>query len=558
MAICDIEKQRKKRTMKMDDRGDRISGLTFEGWRSDPRGWKKPRRARRLGWLVVLMILMALTLTVAGAMADGPINPLRENVLRAERGLNVVEPTDSLTGRGSGSPVALKCVTAPALGGKGTWTITTNSSYGSVRSMTISIMMKDSTSDYTTMYYKESIRSSFTSPVILSGGEYKLNVWVSYSSNSPGYGYAESYAFPIADDAAHTSLTEKISQVVAECRASTRWQTALNLHDWLTHHAYYDNALEFYGAEGVLLRGKGVCDSYSKAYLMLCRAAGITASKVEGSAGGLHAWNAIQLDGKWYYVDPTWDDPAGAEKAVSGYERHEYYCLNEELMSLDHTNDRKLFNQSCTSLDANYVIHTGAWRDWGKDYGYNYDSGTFYVITFLDQMKADLEEGRTSLSSSATWIWYPAENGDYNISSMGSSKRTWVILAYGMNGTSLSLSDGSEVILSAAGNADGVVISLAGWKLNYAGILKLPAGTKELKASAFEGVRAARAEIPARCERIGMRAFANSWVRTVVIPSGVQEIANDAFEGCGRLIMITDNPVAIQMAEGRGDFVVSP
>ena len=141
---------------------------------------------------------------------------------------------------------------------------------------------------------------------------------------------------------------------------------------------------------------------------------------------------------------------------------------------------------------------------------------------------------------------------------MAGSRRAWVILAYGMNGTTLTLDDGSEVILSAAGDAGGIVISLEGWKLSYAGTLTLPAGMRELEASAFEGIRAARAEIPERCERIGERAFADSWVRTVVIPSGVEEIAEDAFDGCGRLIVISDCPAAIQMAETRGDLLVSP
>lgn len=49
-----------------------------------------------------------------------------------------------------------------------------------------------------------------------------------------------------------------------------------------------------------------------------------TATNSIGSAG-LHAWNQVQLDGKWYYIDCTWDDPTGG-----GHERTTYY-LNENL-----------------------------------------------------------------------------------------------------------------------------------------------------------------------------------------------------------------------------------
>lgn len=53
-----------------------------------------------------------------------------------------------------------------------------------------------------------------------------------------------------------------------------------------------------------------VCEGYAKALQLLCHEAGIPCVQISGKAdGGGHMWNAIQIDSKWYFCDPTWDDP---------------------------------------------------------------------------------------------------------------------------------------------------------------------------------------------------------------------------------------------------------
>ena len=114
---------------------------------------------------------------------------------------------------------------------------------------------------------------------------------------------------------------------------------ALVLHDWLIHNANYDYTYTHYDAAGVLLYGTGVCDSYARAYLMLCTAAGLECMYVGGTAGdnpdpanwGNHGWNLVKLGGSWYHVDCTWDDPG-----TGGSERHDYFCVSDEVMAKDH------------------------------------------------------------------------------------------------------------------------------------------------------------------------------------------------------------------------------
>lgn len=63
--------------------------------------------------------------------------------------------------------------------------------------------------------------------------------------------------------------------------------------------------------------------------------AGIPCELISGWAGGPHAWNIVQIDGEWYHVDTTWDDPIPNRE---GYVRYEYFLKSDAAMSFDHNN----------------------------------------------------------------------------------------------------------------------------------------------------------------------------------------------------------------------------
>lgn len=80
-------------------------------------------------------------------------------------------------------------------------------------------------------------------------------------------------------------------------------------------------------ANGPLLLGKGICQSYSYAYQWLCHRAGLWCVTCSGDC---HCWNVIKLDnGLTYHVDLTWADSSG------NFER--YFCLTQSEIEIDHT-----------------------------------------------------------------------------------------------------------------------------------------------------------------------------------------------------------------------------
>jgi phosphotransferase system HPr-like phosphotransfer protein len=70
-----------------------------------------------------------------------------------------------------------------------------------------------------------------------------------------------------------------------------------------------------YKAYGALVNHKAVCSGYAKAFDLLAKKCGLSTIVVTGEAinsssqNGAHAWNQIYLDGEWYNVDVTFEDP---------------------------------------------------------------------------------------------------------------------------------------------------------------------------------------------------------------------------------------------------------
>ena len=58
------------------------------------------------------------------------------------------------------------------------------------------------------------------------------------------------------------------------------------------------------------------------------------------------------LDGDWYHIDPTWDDPL-----PDGRERHTYFCLTDAEMARDHSWDTSAYPK------ANGTSYSLRWAD---------------------------------------------------------------------------------------------------------------------------------------------------------------------------------------------------
>ena len=146
------------------------------------------------------------------------------------------------------------------------------------------------------------------------------------------------------------------------------YSKVLAVHDYIINNATYDsenadkNTIppEEHDAYGVLVKGIGVCDSYTEAMKLLLDKAGVECITVIGDEAEDsedakddigHAWNIVKIGGSYYHIDATWND-AGEEY---GGNKGKYYYFNvtDEEMKKTHTWDQTKY-PACTSTEHNY------------------------------------------------------------------------------------------------------------------------------------------------------------------------------------------------------------
>ncbi len=134
-----------------------------------------------------------------------------------------------------------------------------------------------------------------------------------------------------------------VDAAIASCVTDgmSDYEIAKALHDYLALNNEYD--MRYYSggmprisytAYGALVNRTSVCAGYALAYERLMDQVGIPCEYVTGmTTRGSHAWNIIQIDGEWYHVDVTWDDPTPDRE---GYVRYKYFLKSDKAMSRDH------------------------------------------------------------------------------------------------------------------------------------------------------------------------------------------------------------------------------
>lgn len=86
----------------------------------------------------------------------------------------------------------------------------------------------------------------------------------------------------------------------------------------------YADAFDSSNAYGVLVNGYAICQGYAEAYSYLLSLVGINSTTISSQD---HIWNAVEMDGDWYYVDVTWDDTT---------QSMDYFNINEKVLLIDH------------------------------------------------------------------------------------------------------------------------------------------------------------------------------------------------------------------------------
>lgn len=137
------------------------------------------------------------------------------------------------------------------------------------------------------------------------------------------------------EEIAQTAQTVYKSQITD---SDSDFQKVLKIHDALIADIEYSSDTSIptaHSIAGAMTSSKSaVCEGYAKVMQVMMNQYGIKNIYVTGTAGGGgHAWNMVRMNqGKYYWLDATWDDQRYEEA------RHRYFLVGSQNF-IDHTID---------------------------------------------------------------------------------------------------------------------------------------------------------------------------------------------------------------------------
>lgn len=200
---------------------------------------------------------------------------------------------------------------------------------------------------------------AFFSPYL---GTDDMTLRVYYSANSEEYRRIEiNNSMTIAETREYFQRVDRIISKIMSVAADdmTTQEKALAVHDYFCYRYEYDMRLydgtlpdSSYSSAGLFTAGTGVCNAYSYGYLYIMTKLGIECYVTVSDAMN-HAWNLVNIDGAFYHIDCTWDDPV---RNRLGSMRHKYFLVSDSKMvnELEHSGWETSIVCESTEYDSAY------------------------------------------------------------------------------------------------------------------------------------------------------------------------------------------------------------
>lgn len=179
------------------------------------------------------------------------------------------------------------------------------------------------------------------------------------SSNNVKISYGGNYKIGITINRAYTQdeineINNKVDKILNENVNNNMppKEKIRVIHDYIIDHTEYDklkyenkndDTYKSNTAYGVLIEGYGTCNGYADAMEIFLDKMNIINYKISNEE---HIWNLVYLDGKWYHLDLTWDDPI----SDININRDTYFLIStktlEKINDGTHTFDKNIYSEA--------------------------------------------------------------------------------------------------------------------------------------------------------------------------------------------------------------------
>ena len=131
-----------------------------------------------------------------------------------------------------------------------------------------------------------------------------------------------------------------LNNIIEPMRGLSNFEKVKAAHDFIVLSTEYSSQTvkSQYSPYTLLTENKAVCQAYALVLYRMLEKLGFDVRYVAGDAKEqLHAWVLVNLEGAWYHIDVTWDDPV---PDIPNEVRYSYFLLSDEQLAEDHEWDR--------------------------------------------------------------------------------------------------------------------------------------------------------------------------------------------------------------------------
>lgn len=163
---------------------------------------------------------------------------------------------------------------------------------------------------------------------------------------------------PITDSKAKELYNEVNSILKSLIKSGmSDYDKALAIHDYLCENVVYSDADVGTTAYGAIVKGKANCQGYAEATSLLYTLAGlenVVVRATNDSTRATHGYVKVKVNGKWYVVDTTADDPVNNTNVLP---RHDFFLVTDAIVEQRYTPWTIVHSlPKCTSMDENYFV----------------------------------------------------------------------------------------------------------------------------------------------------------------------------------------------------------
>ncbi|TQR30585.1 DUF5050 domain-containing protein [Lysinibacillus sphaericus] len=138
-------------------------------------------------------------------------------------------------------------------------------------------------------------------------------------------------------EAAVQKKVDQILKTIIKPSMKTEFEKVKAINDYIVSNTTYGTKTKAspHSAYALLMEGQAVCQGYALTAYKMLEQAGFDVKYVVGTVNNneAHAWNLVKIDGKWYHLDTTWNDPLPNRYGASSYD---YFLVTDAQLKKDH------------------------------------------------------------------------------------------------------------------------------------------------------------------------------------------------------------------------------